>query len=72
MLKRFIENLDCAVMNGKRRRACEHAERRALRKRNPFCMEIMYRTNNGSELARLCNLFGSDKSDLKREELSIL
>lgn len=78
MLKQFVEKLDSAVMNGRLRRAYEHAERmaqpvyerverRALRKRNPFCMEIMYRKNNRSELSRLCNLYGSDKGDLKGE-----
>ena len=72
MLKQFVEKLDSAVMNGRLRRAAqplyERVERRSLRKRNPFCMEIMYRKNNSSELSRLCNLYGSDKGDLKSED----
>jgi SAM-dependent methyltransferase len=77
VLKRFIDKLDRAVTNGRLRRAYERAarraqpvvERRAQRKRNPFCMEIMGRKNNSSELSRLCNLYGSDKGDLERGAL---
>jgi SAM-dependent methyltransferase len=45
----------------------ERVERRALHHRNPFCIEVLYRKNDASELSRLCDLHGSDKGQLNKE-----
>jgi hypothetical protein len=80
MLKRFIDKRDRAVTNGRLTEpmsmqspgpspSSERGERRALRKRNPLCMEIMCtKNNNRSEAPRFCNLCESDGGNLKRGE----
>lgn len=50
-----------------RRRVTELLARRALRKHNSFCMEIMYPKNERSELSGLCDLYDSDKGELSRD-----
>jgi SAM-dependent methyltransferase len=49
-----------------RQRVTELLDRRALRKRNSFCMEIIYPKNERSELSRLCDLYDSDKGELSQ------
>ena len=50
----------------------ERVERMRLRKRNPFSMEIVYRSNAASQLSSLCDLYGSDKGELQKGESSRL
>ena len=68
VFKRIIYKLDIAAPNSWPRRAYERIERGSMRKRNPFCIEIMYRKNNSSELSRLCNLYGTDKGGSERDD----
>jgi hypothetical protein len=44
----------------------ERIERRRLRKRNLYSIEIVYRSNDASRLSILCDLYGSDKGELQK------
>jgi len=73
MVMRVADKLD-RVLNGRLRRIFwrfgaaepvrECAENWRLRKRNPFAMEVVYRRNEASLLAALCDRYGSDKGEV--------